>query len=448
LSSIQVTPTGTPQNPNELVSQSAFNYQYNEIGQLTADSKAQISGVVWNVYGKILSLIAGSDTITFTYDAASNRISKKANGITTWYVRDAQGNVISVYTQGNPAVHGDSLSQTEADVYGSSRLGLLNLSLNCISLSLPDSGSLVRGNKLFELTNHLGNVLETISDKKIQHTSDNSTVDYYLADVIGANDYYSFGMEMPGRGYALGSAGSYRYGFNGKEQDPEVKGPDNQYDYGMRMYDPRVGRFLSVDPLASKYPFYSPYEFAGNCPIEFTDLDGAEPKVDVSQFWTGQPLINMTNAEKIKGYNAQGVPRAANWFFQQQLKAKPEMFSETNKLKIAAGKPPIADEQWIKFNPTAAPYENQKLWHHHVDGGELAAAIPEGLNNDYFSELHPYINAGKALQGEKVTGLLGGATNIIGTVGMFTGLFTGDPDSWINAFGFGEPSVGDIKRIG
>jgi RHS repeat-associated protein len=275
LSSIQVSPTGT-QNPNELQTQSAFNYQYNEIGQLTGDSKSGVNNVVWNVYGKILSLIAGSDTITFTYDAAGNRISKRANGVFTWYVRDAQGNVLSVYTQGNSAVNGGTLTQSEAHLYGSSRLGLLNLSLNCTSLSLSDSGSLVRGNKLFELTNHLGNVLETISDKKLQHTSDNSTVDYYFADVINANDYYSFGMQMPGRAYATGSASQYRYGFNGKENDNEVKGNGDQIDYGMRTYDPRVGKFLSVDPLANKYPQLTPYQYANDNPIMNVDLDGLE----------------------------------------------------------------------------------------------------------------------------------------------------------------------------
>lgn len=34
----------------------------------------------------------------------------------------------------------------------------------------------------------------------------------------------------------------------------------------MRIYDPRVGKFLSVDPLAKQYPFYTPYQFAGNMP--------------------------------------------------------------------------------------------------------------------------------------------------------------------------------------
>jgi len=80
---------------------------------------------------------------------------------------------------------------------------------------------------------------------------------------------------MPGRIFNLGG---YRYGFNGKENDSEVKGDGNQQDYGMRVYDPRVGKFLSVDPLTNKFPWYTPYQFSGNNPINYIDLDGAEPK--------------------------------------------------------------------------------------------------------------------------------------------------------------------------
>ena len=85
---------------------------------------------------------------------------------------------------------------------------------------------------------------------------------------------------MPGRTFSnpnVNSGYDYRYGFNGKEGDDEVKGDDNQQDYGMRIYDPRVGRFLSVDPLAREYPWYTPYQFAGNTPIWAIDLDGEEP---------------------------------------------------------------------------------------------------------------------------------------------------------------------------
>jgi|GEM_PF-1632458 len=80
---------------------------------------------------------------------------------------------------------------------------------------------------------------------------------------------------MPGRKFT--STTNYRYGFNGKEEDDEVKGDGNQQDYGMRIYDTRLGRFLSVDPIAKEYPWYSPYHFAGNNPIRNLDLDGLEP---------------------------------------------------------------------------------------------------------------------------------------------------------------------------
>jgi RHS repeat-associated protein len=63
------------------------------------------------------------------------------------------------------------------------------------------------------------------------------------------------GMQLVGRQYSLSGGGKYRYGFNGKENDNEVKGDGNQVDFGARIYDPRVGRFLSGDPLAGKFPW-------------------------------------------------------------------------------------------------------------------------------------------------------------------------------------------------
>jgi RHS repeat-associated protein len=81
-------------------------------------------------------------------------------------------------------------------------------------------------------------------------------------------------MGMPGRKHSVD--GAYRYGFNGKENDNDVKGEGNQQDYGMRVYDPRLGKFLSVDPITKKYPMLTPYQFASNSPISGIDLDGLE----------------------------------------------------------------------------------------------------------------------------------------------------------------------------
>ena len=110
-----------------------------------------------------------------------------------------------------------------------------------------------------QLGNHLGNVLTTISDKKFGVSSNGSLIDYYEPHMITATDYYPFGMPMRFAGSNTGQG--YRFGFNGKENDNEVKwGTGNQQDYGMRIYDPRLGRFLSVDPIAREYPWYTPYQ--------------------------------------------------------------------------------------------------------------------------------------------------------------------------------------------
>jgi RHS repeat-associated protein len=94
---------------------------------------------------------------------------------------------------------------------------------------------------------------------------------------VNANDYYPFGMVMPGRKFSAGSL--YRYGFNGKEKDNDINSL-TVYDYGFRIYNPGIGRFLSVDPLTKKYPELTSYQFAGNKPIKYIDMDGAEPEED------------------------------------------------------------------------------------------------------------------------------------------------------------------------
>ena len=84
----------------------------------------------------------------------------------------------------------------------------------------------------------------------------------------------TFGSILKGR--VLEDFKGFRYKFNNKESDDEVKGEGNSYDYGMRIYDNRLGRFLSIDPLQRDYPWLSTYQFAANTPIQAIDLDGLE----------------------------------------------------------------------------------------------------------------------------------------------------------------------------
>jgi RHS repeat-associated protein len=262
------------QYTEDIDSQADDNYSYDPIGNLIKDTKDSIDNITWTVYGKIKKIEKTNGTdIVYTYDPGGNRISKSViNGTDTtitWYVRDAQGNPMGVYS----GRYG-SLALNEHHLYGSSRLGIWNRNLSMLEAPDPNNGNFVRGNKFFELTNHLGNVLVTISDRKFGHDGGGGVIDYYTPDVVNGNDYYPFGMLQPGRKFSAG--GLYRYGFNGKENDNDVKGEGNSQDYGMRIYDPRAGRFLSTDPISKSYPELTPYQFASNRPIEGVDLDGKE----------------------------------------------------------------------------------------------------------------------------------------------------------------------------
>ena len=79
------------------------------------------------------------------------------------------------------------------------------------------------------------------------------------------------GFGMPGRKM---NEGDYTYGFNGMENDNEIKYNGNSIDFGDRMYDSRLGRWQAMDPLASKYPSLNPYNFVANSPLMYIDPDG------------------------------------------------------------------------------------------------------------------------------------------------------------------------------
>jgi len=184
----------------------------------------------------------------------------------------------------------------EQQLYGSSRLGMWRPSINLANANASSDWG-TYGKKFFELSNHLGNVMVVINDNR-QYIDD-----IYQSSVISANDYYAFGGQMPGRSFTLNNNPAYRYGFNGKENDNEVKGQGNQQDYGMRIYDPRIGKFLSVDPITANYPELTPHQFASNNPTTGIDLDGLEfvnPQMEYKKHWYGKAMnFVLTTAEDL-----------------------------------------------------------------------------------------------------------------------------------------------------
>ncbi len=94
--------------------------------------------------------------------------------------------------------------------------------------------------------------------------------------VSQSSDYSPFGVQLSVRNFVKSGAKEGRFGFQGQEEDDELKGEGNSVNYTFRMHDPRLGRFFAIDPLSTKYPWKSVYAFSENRLIDAIELEGLE----------------------------------------------------------------------------------------------------------------------------------------------------------------------------
>ncbi|OYX10064.1 MAG: hypothetical protein B7Z16_18460, partial [Algoriphagus sp. 32-45-6] len=103
--------------------------------------------------------------------------------------------------------------------------------------------------------------------------------------IVQETHYDPWGVELSGLGYQYGGIKVNPYLYNGKEANGHLG--VNLFDYGARMYDPAIGRWFVVDPLAEKARRQSPYNYALNNPLRYIDPDGME-----AYSVQGTPVIN------------------------------------------------------------------------------------------------------------------------------------------------------------
>jgi RHS repeat-associated protein len=281
---------------DDIDSQLSGNYTYDAEGRLTGDVKEGTT-FTWRADGKVATVtntISGRKNLRFDYDAMGHRIAKHIMSLSNvleksvYYTLDAQGNTVSVYERAVDASQQTvTFTQVEKHIYGSDRIGVNNRQVPVLGAQYTFSMNGVRhqvGTRTYELKNHLGNVLSVISNKPIPHKNGTS-VDYWLADIRQSTDYSPFGVQlsarnitkfMPGTSTPITNADG-RYGYQGSEEDDEIKGEGNSYTTEYRFLDPRLGRWLSIDPVFQ--PHQGPYNSMDNNPIFYNDPLGDRVKI-------------------------------------------------------------------------------------------------------------------------------------------------------------------------
>jgi RHS repeat-associated protein len=189
--------------------------------------------------------------------------------------------------------------------------------------------------KQYEITDHLGNVRAVVS-AGLEYNPVGKRVN---PRVIATNTYYPFGMLI---GSLSGNSEGYRYGFNGQEKDNEIKGNGNSVNFKYRMYDPRIGRFFAVDPLAPEYPMLSTYQFASLNPIYMFELEGLE----------GVPATKQPNG-------TYSTAQSATWIHTKRVvplsekMAKPKINIPYNPAVIRSADTPV--ERYKNFLSVTSP---------------------------------------------------------------------------------------------
>ena len=157
------------------------------------------------------------------------------------------------------------------------------------------SSERVLGMKEYALTDHLGNVLVTVLDRKVGHQPVGATqYDYWMADIANAQDFYPYGMLMMNRYTTAGN--KFRFGFNGHEKVDEISGSGNHYTAEYWEMDPRLGRRWNPDPVVKFHE--SPYAILANNPTWFVDPNGADT-LDIMKNDDGKWIVS--NTQVVKG---------------------------------------------------------------------------------------------------------------------------------------------------
>ncbi len=265
---LQVTDTGNSDYGFKDGDNIDDDYDYDENGNMIIDQNKGITNIAYN-HLNLPELITftpppgpygGTRTIGYVYDATGVKLQKSVSDIlgtgvgptgTIAFTRYA-GNYIYEETEN---ADGIQLGLEEQLKFGNHTEGY----------TIPENdGSF---SYVYQYKDHLGNIRLSYSDLNTDGAVDAS-------EIMEEKNYYPFGLTH--QGYNGQVQGAYHpYGYNGKEENDELGLA--WLDFSARNYNPALGRWMNLDPLAEQMRRHSPYNYTFNNPIFFIDSDGMAP---------------------------------------------------------------------------------------------------------------------------------------------------------------------------
>jgi len=320
-------PTTTPiwddsyrSTDHEITTAYTQNYQYDSMGNILQLQHVGNNNFTRNFnYGtgnnnKLQGISAGSDTYSFLYDANGNQMQENTDRHFEW---DAADKLRSFRVQAGTS-QPSKFAHYLYDAGGNRVKKLFRVSGgNYTSTTYIDGifEQLTDGTDTQNTLHVMDDMSRIVTIRLGEEFGDTTpAVKYVLEDHLGNStfevngdgtfiareEYYPFGET------SFASYGKKRYKYNGKERD----GESGLYNYGMRYYSAWTCRFVSVDPLFRDYAYYTPYQYAGNNPINNVDVDGLEGKDVVDG--NSDSTINSNQDSTVSTNGQQSIPDNIN----------------------------------------------------------------------------------------------------------------------------------------
>ena len=236
--------------------EAATEYFYDGNGNMTRDDNKGITNISYNHLNLPVQISFASGNIQYIYDVSGAKLKKTVT----------EGSSVTVTDYAN------------GFVYENNTLQFFNTAEGYV---YKDGGGQFR--YVYQYRDHLNNI-------RVSYTDGNGDGTITQDELIEENTYYPFGLLVRGINDGIGALGNsvaQRWKFGGKELQDELN--LQWYDITARNYDPALGRWMNIDPLAEQMRRHSPYNYAFDNPIYFIDPDGRAPS------GLGNPIKKLVN---------------------------------------------------------------------------------------------------------------------------------------------------------